>query len=91
MSHDNFKPPEDPGHDEWVREQQAEAHWEKQLTDAYAEGRKDEREEWASAICCGSLVADHGIGDGHSPVNMGDYHLSATIEAARAALAKAGN
>lgn len=212
MSHDNFQPPEDPGHDEWVREQQAEAHWEKQLTDAYAEGRaderkdmvqfetktygdgttvtgpaplpylspaeqelddllarcealagqawllnrcestvelngtafnlkadlttfrwrldanramnaprlrrelsaacaegrKDERAEWAGVLeslknclhmleradcstgycCCGSLVADHGICDAHSPVDMGDYHLSATIEAARAVIAK---
>lgn len=50
MSHDNFQPPEDPAHDEWVREQQAEAHWEKQLNDAYAEGRKDECEEWAAVM-----------------------------------------
>lgn len=50
MSHDNFQPPEDPAHDEWVREQQAEAHWEKQLTEAYASGRKDEREEWLPVL-----------------------------------------
>lgn len=40
-----FQPPEDTGHDEYVREMQAEAHWEKQLAEAYAEGRKDQLEE----------------------------------------------
>ena len=36
--------------------------------------------------CCGSAVEGHGIGDGHGPVDDGDYHQSKAIEAARTAL-----
>ncbi len=41
-----FQPPDT----EEDRESMAEAHWDKQLTDAYAEGRKDEQEELASVL-----------------------------------------
>lgn len=33
-----------------------------------------ERGEYATGCCCcGSSVASHGLGDGHSPVDEGDY------------------
>jgi len=60
MSHDNFQPPEDPAHDDFVREQQAEAHWEKQLTEAYAEGRKDERVEAAGWVSIDERLPEVG-------------------------------
>lgn len=62
MIHDHFQPPEDPAHDEWVREQQAEAHWEQQVTGAYAEGRRDEREELMSKIKGSALAVAIGLG-----------------------------
>jgi len=46
VSHDNFQPPEGDRDEECVREDQ----WQQQLTDAYAEGRKDEREELTPAM-----------------------------------------
>lgn len=59
----NFQPPEDPGHDEFVREQQAQAQWNKQLTDAYAEGRVDGGEEPLAAlkelIACKEMHEDY--------------------------------
>lgn len=33
--------------------------------------------------CCGSMVADHGYGDGHSPVDSGSYHAQQIIDEAR--------
>lgn len=40
--------------------------------------------------CCGSKVDDHGMGDGHSPVDEGGYYQLQAIESARTALAAAG-
>jgi len=39
--------------------------------------------------CCGSPVDGHTMGDGHSPVDEGDYYQGKAIEAARAAIEKA--
>jgi len=39
--------------------------------------------------CCGMRVDTHGFGDGHSPVDEGDYHQSNAVERASAAIAKA--
>ena len=36
--------------------------------------------------CCGSLIDGHGIGDGHGPVDGGDYYQSKAIQAARHAI-----
>ena len=36
--------------------------------------------------CCGSLMDRHGIGDGHGPVDGGDYYQSKVIQAARQAI-----
>lgn len=38
--------------------------------------------------CCGSSVESHGFGDGHSPVDVGEYHAGLALEAARKALAQ---
>ena len=38
--------------------------------------------------CCGSPVNTHGIGDGHSPVDDGEYNVYRFVEAAKAALAE---
>ncbi len=37
--------------------------------------------------CCGSSVEGHTMGDGHSPVDEGDYHAINAFDKARAALA----
>ncbi len=39
--------------------------------------------------CCGSDMQNHGMYDGHSPVDQGQYAQSGAIEKARAAIAKA--
>ena len=44
MNSYSFQPP-DVGEDDAERDAAVAAHWEKQLTDAYASGRKDERED----------------------------------------------
>ena len=36
--------------------------------------------------CCGSSVEGHTMGDGHSPVDEGDYHAINAFDKARAAL-----
>jgi len=46
----SFQPPEDDRDDECRREAAADAHWERQLINAYAEGRKDEREELGAML-----------------------------------------
>ena len=38
--------------------------------------------------CCGSAVDKHSFGDGHSPVDEGDYFQRQAIELARAAINK---
>lgn len=38
--------------------------------------------------CCGSSMGSHGIGDGHSPVDDGEYNVSRFVESASAALAE---
>jgi hypothetical protein len=40
--------------------------------------------------CCGSAVEGHELGDGHSPVDIGEYHAGLALEKARAALARVG-
>lgn len=40
--------------------------------------------------CCGSSTESHGLGDGHSPVDAGDYYCSQALEAARAAIQTGG-
>lgn len=37
--------------------------------------------------CCGSPVAAHGMGDGHSPVDAGEYHKDSVLSMAQDALA----
>lgn len=54
-----FQPPDA----EEDREAMAEAHWEKQLTNAYAEGRRDEAQELASVLP-GSYYMDPPDGGG---------------------------
>jgi hypothetical protein len=39
--------------------------------------------------CCGSDMQNHGMDDGHSPVDQGQYAQSRAIENGRAAIAKA--
>lgn len=40
--------------------------------------------------CCGAKITENSMRDGHSPVDEGLYHQHNAIDAARAALAKAG-
>ena len=36
--------------------------------------------------CCGSAMESHTFGDGHSPIDMGDYAQSQAMASARAAI-----
>lgn len=40
--------------------------------------------------CCGSAVDKHGMGDGHSPVDEGDYAATQCVADIRAHLAEGG-
>lgn len=47
---------------------------------------------WETGVCCcGSDVVGHGFGDGHSPVDEGEYFISEAIKEAEAALSTPGS
>lgn len=73
---------------EMKRRQEAEARADR-LAKALKETRNRVR-EWPiddhETCMCGSPVASHGMGDGHSPVSQGDHAISMIVEAINEAL-----
>ena len=73
----------------------AAAHDEQEArADRLAKALKETRNrvrEWPiddhETCMCGSPVASHGMGDGHSPVSQGDHAISMIVEAINEALA----
>ena len=72
---------------------QAAIDAEKARADRLAKALKETRNrvrEWPiddhETCMCGSPVASHGMGDGHSPVSQGDHAISMIVEAINEAL-----